>query len=55
MRKDRCPGGVKGARFPEHIRGLGFDSRVKTLFSIDLCSIYHVFTMLFIFVKRMYS
>ena len=54
MRKYRCPGGVKGARFPG-MRGLGFDSRVRTLFSIDLCCIYLVFTMLFIFVKRMYS
>ena len=108
MRKHRCPGGVKVARFPgmsefsgsipvsrlcfllifvvftlclpcyssllsactvkrgirprckgstlsRHVRGLGFDSRVRTLFPIDLCCIYLVFTMLFIFVKRMYS
>ena len=108
MRKHRCPGGVKVARFPgmsevsrsipvsglcfllifvvftcvyhvihlcqahvqlsvvlrprckgstlsRHVRGLRFDSRVRTLFSIDLCCIYLVFTMLFIFVKRMYS
>ena len=110
MRKHRCPGGVKVARFPgmsevsgwipvsglccfllifvvftlclpcyssllsactvklvlrplckgstlsRHVRGLGLDSRVSTLlFSIDLCCIYLVFTMLFIFVKRMYS
>ena len=34
------------AHFPEP----GFDSRVRTLFSID----HLVFTMLFIFVKRMY-
>ena len=33
MRKHRCPGGVKLARFPGMC--LGFDSRVKTLFSID--------------------
>ena len=33
---------------------IGFDSRVRTLFSIDQCCIYLVFT-LFIFVKRMYS
>ena len=55
MRKHRCPGGVKVARFPACQR-----SRVRfpcqtTLFSIDLCCIYLVFTMLFIFVKRMYS
>ena len=54
MRKHRCPGGVKVARFPVHVRGLWFDSRVRTLFSIDLCCIYLVLTMLFIFVKRMY-
>ena len=35
-------------------RGFGFDSRVRILFSIDLCCIYLVFIMLFIFVKRMY-
>ena len=46
MRKHRCPGGV---------RGHGFDSRVRTLFCIDLCYVYLLFTMLFIFVKRMYS
>ena len=101
MRKHRCPGGVKVARFPgmsevsgsipvsgpcfllifvvfsvyhvfvKHVQrgapstaftpacrckgGLGFDSSVRTMFSIDLCCIYLVFTMLFIFVKRMYS
>ena len=60
MRKHRCPGGVKVARFPGMSEasgstpGVGF-SRVRTLFSIDLCCIYLVFTMLFIFVKRMYS
>ena len=45
----------KGSRLSRNVRGLGFDSRVRTLFSIDLCGIYLVFTMLFIFVKRMYS
>ena len=45
----------KGSTLSRHVRGLGFDSRVRTLFSIDLCCIYLVFTMLFIFVKRMYS
>ena len=39
-----------GARFP----GMSEVSD-STLFSIDLCCIYLVFTMLFIFVKRMYS
>ena len=55
MRKHRCPGGVKVARISRHDRGLGFDSRVWTLFSIDPCCIYLVFTMLFFFVKRMFS
>ena len=45
----------KGSTLSRHVRGLGFDSRVRSLFSIDLCCIYLVFTMLFIFVKRMYS
>ena len=55
MRKHRCPGGVKVAGFPGMSEVLGFDSRVRTLFSIDLCCICLVFTVLFIFVKRMYS
>ena len=54
MRLRRCPGGVKVSTLSQNVRGLGFDSRVRTLFSIDLCCIYLVFTMLFIFVKRMY-
>ena len=45
----------KCSTLSRHVRGLGFDSRVRTLFSIDLCCIYLVFTMLLIFVKRMYS
>ena len=48
MRKHRCPGGVKASTLCRHVRGLGFDSRVRTLFSIDLCCIYLVFTILFI-------
>ena len=55
MRKHRCPGGVKVARISRHDRGLGVDSRVRMLFSIDLSCIYLVFTMLFTFVKRIYS
>ena len=54
MRKHRCPGGVKVARFPGMSEVLG-SIPVSGLFSIDLCCIYLVFTMLFIFVKRMYS
>ena len=49
--RPRC----KGSTLSRDVRGLGIDSRVSTLFSIDLCCIYLVFTMLFIFVKRMYS
>ena len=55
MRKHRCPGGVKVARISRHDRGLGFDFRVRTLLSIDLYCIYLVFTMLLVFVNRMYS
>ena len=47
--------GVKIARSPGMSEVSGSIFRVRTLFSIDLCSIYLVFTMLFIFVKRMYS
>ena len=54
MRLRRCPGGVKVSTLSRNVGGLGFDSRVRTLFSIDLCCIYLVFTMLFIFVKRIY-
>ena len=49
--RPRC----KGSTLSRHVRGLGFDSRVRTLFSIDVCCLYLVFTMLFNFVKRMYS
>ena len=45
----------KGSTLSRHVSGLQFDSLVRTLFSIDLCCIYLVFTMLFISVKRMYS
>ena len=56
MRKRRCPGGVKVARFAGMSEDSGsINSRVRTLFSIDLCCIYLVFTMLFIVVNRMYS
>ena len=55
MRKHSRPGGVNVARFPGMSEVSGSYSRVRTLFSIDRCCIYLVFTMLFIFVKRMYS
>ena len=49
--RPRC----NGCTLSRHVRGLGFDSCVRTLFSIDLCCIYLVFAMLYIFVKRMYN
>ena len=55
MRKHRRHGGVNVGRFRGMSEVLGFDSRVRTLFSIDLFCIYLVFTLLFIFVKSMYS
>ena len=45
MRLRRCPGGVTVSRLSRHVRGLGFDSRVRTPFYIDLCSIYLVITV----------
>ena len=45
MRLRRCPCGVTVRTLSRHVRGLGFDSRVRTPFSIYLCSIYLVFTV----------
>ena len=45
MRLRRCPGGVTVSTLSRHVRGLGFHSRVRTPFSIYLCSIYLVFTV----------
>ena len=45
MRLRRCPGGVTVSTLFRHVRGLGFDSRVRTPFSIYLCSISLVFTV----------
>ena len=44
MRLRRCPGGVTVRTLSRHVRGLEFDSRVRTPFSIYLCCIYLVFT-----------
>ena len=41
MRLRRCPGGVKVSTLSRHVRGLGFDSRVRTPFSF----IFVVFTL----------
>ena len=51
MRLRRCPGGVKVSTLSRHVRGVGFDSRVRTPFSIYLCCIYIVFN----FVHRLLS
>ena len=45
MRLRRCPGGVTVSTLSRHVRGLGFDSRVRTTFFIYLCCIYLVFTV----------
>ena len=47
MRLRRCPSGVMVRTLYLHVRGLGFYSRVRTLFSMYLCSIYLVFTVVF--------
>ena len=47
----RCPGGVTVSTLSRHLRGLWFDYRVRTPFSIYLCSICLVFT----FVHRLLS
>ena len=44
MRLRRCPGGVTVRTLSRHVRGLGFDSRVRTTFSIYLRCIYLVYT-----------
>ena len=46
MRLRRCPGGVTVSTLSRHFSGLGFDSRVRTPFSVYVCSIYLVFTVL---------
>ena len=46
MRLRRCPGGVTVSTLSRQLSGLGFDSRVRTPFSIYVCSIYLVFTVL---------
>ena len=45
MRLRRCPGGVTVSTLSRHVRGLWFDSSVRTPISIYLCSIYLVFTV----------
>ena len=45
MKLRRRPGGVTVRTLSRHVRGLGFDSRVRTPFSIYLCTIYFVVTV----------
>ena len=45
MRLRRCPGGVTVSTLSRDVRDLGFDSRDRTPFSINLCSIHLVFTV----------
>ena len=42
MKLRRCPGVEKVSTLSRHVRGLGFDSRVRTTVSIYLCCIYLV-------------
>ena len=51
MRKHRCPCGVKVARFP----GMSEVSDSIPVSGLRFLLIFVVFTMLFIFVKLMYS
>ena len=51
MRLRRCSGGVTVRTLSRHVRGLGFDSRFRTTFSIYLCCIYLLYT----FVHRLLS
>ena len=51
MRKHRCPGGVKVARFS----GMSEVSGSIPVSGLCFLLIFVVFTMLLIFVKRMYS
>ena len=52
MRLRICPGGVTVSTLSRHVRGLGFDSRGRTPFSIYLCSICLVFTIVLSTVRR---
>ena len=55
MIKHRYPGGVKVARSSCMSEVSGSIPVSGLCFFIDLCCIYLVFTMLFVFVNRMYS
>ena len=55
MRKHRCAGGVKVARFQGMSEVSGSIAVSGLCFLLIFLLISFVFTMLFIFVKRMYS
>ena len=55
MRKHSCPGGIKVARIPGMSEVSGSFPVSGLCFPNDLCCICLVFTMFFIFIKRMYS
>ena len=55
MRKHRCPGGVKVARFPGMSEVSGSTPVSGLCFLLIFVEFNLVFTMLFTFVKRMYS
>ena len=55
MRKHTCPGGVKVARFSGMSEVSGSVPVSGLCFLLKFCCIYLVFSMLFTFVKRMYS
>ena len=55
MRKHRCPGGVKVERFPGMSEVSGSIPVSGLCFLLIIVVIYLVFTMLFTFVKRIYS
>ena len=55
MRKHRCPGGVKVARFPAMSDDSGSIPVSGLCFLLIFVVFTLVFTMLFVFVKRMYS
>ena len=55
MRKHRCPDGVKVARFPGMSEVLGSIPVSGLCFLMIFVVFSFLFTMLFIFVKRMYS
>ena len=48
MRLRRCPGGVSVRTLSRHVRGLGFDSRVRTTFFVFIFVVFTLCIPLFI-------